>query len=336
MAMMLLAGPGTATAAILINDAVQDWTGVGPNGAGGGDGTLPTTTSSSFTVTTGASVLVVQYDGFGDNAPDVVPTITWDGQTLSLAGSQTDNHGASSNYADIFYLYNPLAALGNPSSASSVLTITGSGRSYAIGAFTLSNVDTSVAPTSAGAYNGASVTVTTSSSTVAGSFAAVAESARPTASQSFTLSSISGSATQQWNWWDNNAAELGGGVVSNLSAGASTVTNALSLSQASRNSMVVAVFAPKLLMPFVWTGSVSTSWDKSTANWSGAGAVYTEPDSRGVVFDNSNTSGNTNINIASVVQPLSVTFNNGALAYAFSARRSPAQAPSLSALRRAA
>ena len=68
-----------------------------------------------------------------------------------------------------------------------------------------------------------------------------------------------------------------------------------------------------------WTGSVSTAWDTSTANWklNSSGGTTTYIDSPGpdtVVFDDG-AGANGIVNIAVAVHPASVTFSNTATSY---------------------
>ncbi len=100
--------------------------------------------SNSFTVTAaqGSSVLVVPYDEYATNATgiDATPTIQWvtsgGTQTLLLAASQVSNAG-SYTYAQVYYLF-------NPDVGSGTITLSGQGRAYAMNAYTLSGVNTSV------------------------------------------------------------------------------------------------------------------------------------------------------------------------------------------------
>lgn len=62
-----------------------------------------------------------------------------------------------------------------------------------------------------------------------------------------------------------------------------------------------------------WTGSVNSTWDTSTLNWtsSGLGATYAENDT--VAFDDSAVS--TNVNYSTTHTPLDLNFSNNSLAY---------------------
>ena len=81
----------------------------------------------------------------------------------------------------------------------------------------------------------------------------------------------------------------------------------------------VELFGTAPLASLVWTGSTNSIWSLagSDTNWSSSSQAYS--DGSNVIFDNSNTSGHTSINIANPgVQPASVTFNNSSLPYVFS------------------
>ena len=60
------------------------------------------------------------------------PTISWNGTPLTLAGSLVSTN-SSYCYSNIYYLYNPPSGTYN-------LTVSGSGRTFALDAFTLSGV----------------------------------------------------------------------------------------------------------------------------------------------------------------------------------------------------
>src|SRR5580658_5667995 len=77
LAAVTLGALGAAQAQISVYNPEQFWSGAGTAGAAGGDTPLNYTTTSSFTITAGASVLVVQYDGLCNltTPVDVVPTI---------------------------------------------------------------------------------------------------------------------------------------------------------------------------------------------------------------------------------------------------------------------
>ncbi len=68
--------------------------------------------------------------------------------------------------------------------------------------------------------------------------------------------------------------------------------------------------------PITWTGGSTAMWSLATSdtNWNSPSQAYT--DGANVIFDNTGT--NTNITIASAVQPSTVVFNNSTNPYSFS------------------
>jgi autotransporter-associated beta strand protein len=303
--------------------------GIGYNTGGsandGADGTI--TQSDTFTVSPTANVLVVQFGELyqpGDN-PNVAITWTPTGgtaQPLSL-GIQQISAATSHVLSEVLYLNTPVAGSGT-------LGISAFGRTDEVGAFTLNGVNTAIAPVVQGVDGGTtSDSITLGAGTSSGSFAAVAEGFRVNAGGTtpFTLTSTSGTATQQYSNIDapDSVAQYGGGVVSGLGAGASTITES-DTNVTSRNELAVAVFTPlPNAGPFTWVGGGGSggnaSWDTTatTTNWkltaSGAPTAYT--DGGFVTFDDNGA--NPNITIASPgVNPLSITFANLMNAYTLS------------------
>jgi autotransporter-associated beta strand protein len=270
----LLAAPGAALAAITIQDSFVNY-GIGYNTGGtanaGGDGAINYTTTSNFTVTPGANELVVQFDESLQNGDTSGINVTWDGMALTCASSiQSANN--SFLISQIWYLKNPPAA-------SSAFTITGTGRTFSLGAFSLTGVNSAIAPVgyAKDTTTGKSSAVTTAASTPMGSFAAVAEGLRTAANTNtaFFLGASGGAPTQQWtvidSGPDNGTFQYGGGVVSNLPFGATTITQSNSNSSGNRNEIAVAVFTsaggPS------WNLSGNGSWN-SPGSW-GSAAVPT-------------------------------------------------------------
>ena len=120
LAMILLGGPNAARAAITIQDGLQQSPLIGPSPSTSTDVAL--SGSEPFTVTLGASVLVVQYGEFAQNlgTAQADPLIQWNGQTLTQ-GSLTVTNSQTYNYSEVYYLYNP-----TPGSGS--VTLSGYGR----------------------------------------------------------------------------------------------------------------------------------------------------------------------------------------------------------------
>ncbi|MEI6077925.1 MAG: autotransporter-associated beta strand repeat-containing protein, partial [Verrucomicrobiota bacterium] len=67
----------------------------------------------------------------------------------------------------------------------------------------------------------------------------------------------------------------------------------------------------------VWSGAVSGNWNTTTANWQSNGVSGTYQNGNAVLFDDT-AAANTTINVASVVTPSSVIFNNAGNNYTFS------------------
>ena len=316
-----LAAPAAAqTAAISVVDTSSGTSGVSSGGSDGNDypisGTLP------FMVSSNANALVVQYGEFAqaNTGPDANPIIEWNGVPLTQGIVQVSYY-SSYVYADIYYLMNPTPGVGS-------LTVSGSGRSYAMGAYTLSGVNTAIAPSVLGEDNqivSGVCSVTLPGTTTTGSFAAVAETDRTnnldSLPKNFTLSATSGTAVQLWSLLDTGPSkyiEGGGGYVTNLSAGATTITATNVNGASNRQEMAVAVFTPIAANgTCTWTGATNGNWSLagSGANWSGAGSTYT--DGSAVIFQDS--AQNTNISISgSGVRPAMVTFTNNTTPYTFS------------------
>ena len=286
------------------------------------------TTPESFTVTSGSdnSVLVVQLDEYSQynstSGSSANPTITWtpSGGTATPVPMIEREISSSTTYvyADIF-------ALKNPAGGTGTLTISGSFRAAYADAFTLSGVSTAV---SAGTYgsqaNAATTAVSLSNTTAANSFAVTAQGDR-LGTLGFLMTPTSGSPQIQWTNTDATGNfNSGGGYVANLAAGATTITN--SANTTSRNTFGVAVFTP-LVAPagaMVWGGTgASGNWDvDTTKNWQTPSTLsyYIEPNN-GVLFNDSagTLGGTTNVVVAQVVSPKSVTFNNNTYPYTFTA-----------------
>ena len=316
------------SAAITVVDTSSGTTGNNTTGSSSNQTDYPISGSLPFTVSSGADAIVVQYSEFAQNNTglDANPIIEWNGVPLTKGIVQLSVN-SSYVYADIFYLMNPTAGAGS-------LTVSGSGRTYTLGAFTLSGVNTAIAPTCVGQDSTSEFvsSVTLSSTTAAGSFAAVAEGFRTATyyrgpSTNFTLTaSTSGPAVQLWTQLDpGDYTEAGGGYVANLSAGATTITASNSNALNNRNEVAAAVFLPISNSPssssaFAWTGGAGSGgtalWNTTAGNWSNSSGTATYSDNMPLAF--SSTGINTNITIASTVNPGSLTFSNGTTPYSFS------------------
>jgi fibronectin type 3 domain-containing protein len=218
-------------------------------------GIQPPTVSKTFTVSPGASVLVVpvylQYTNTGPVTTDVSPaTLSWGGQTLTKAIGQA-NTGAGSPPAAcaIYYLFNPI-----PGTQTISCTDTSGLPVWilAIDAYTLDNVDPTIAPTALGGAKqyGSDTLNEVFSSTPFGAFVAVnAGSGGP---GSITASSgtpsyayfVNGSATTpQYSHQD----VLMGGVLGLLS-GSQTIFHH-DTSSGVPDTLATAIFAPVIIGP---------------------------------------------------------------------------------------
>lgn len=200
-----------------------------------------TYTSSSFTVSPGANVLVVFLEDRQNGTLLAEPaTITWNGQTLT---QDTNSQPNSSNFRSMamYHLYNPPAGSGTFS--TTYVPIGGVGNNTVwFSAFTLSGVDTTTAPNILQANSAASVTSISASTTgvAAGSWAAVG-SVWGTTGGTLTTTGTGGTATQVVN---NNigGSEANAGYVANLSAG--SVTVGVSVTTGNKAAFISEIFAP--------------------------------------------------------------------------------------------
>ena len=325
----------TALAQINIVNANTGFTADGQNGTGtppaGSDFTPLNPQSNTFTVSPTANVLVVQFGEGGQTTTEPTPTITWNNgtttQALTQGVVQFDPATQTFIYSEIFYLYNP-----NPGTNGTISVSGVNGRSYDVGALTLSGVNTTVAPTkgshdsTTGSPNSFAVTIPSP-----GSLAVVDEAFRSiegTAGSPFTLTSTTGAAVQQYSVSDDatggnpgNTGELveyGGGTVTGLSAGSNTFTASATTGETNRAEMSVLIFTPA---PIAWTGGSSPAnqnWSDGT-NWSGGAApgATTGTTSGGIALFNAAYT-NPGVNLPIVVDSgrniAGITFDTGALA----------------------
>ena len=99
------------------------------------------TVSQSFTVTAGASVLVVLVEDKGASAVNSEPaTLAWGSQTILQAVAQ-DNPAPTLRGESIYYLFNP-----TPGTNTITVTVANSPTGVEMTAYTLNGVDTTVAP----------------------------------------------------------------------------------------------------------------------------------------------------------------------------------------------
>jgi hypothetical protein len=287
--------PAVSQGAIVIHDALAT---TGPNPDPATTSNTSTTDSLTYTVSPGASVLVVQL-GFAADSYASTPSVTWNG--TSLTGYVETSSASTNVIAAVYYLL-------NPTPGTHTITTTNSVRASGMGAFSLSGVNTAYAgvstgivteaksdtsPSSAkstisltGLTSGDVAVVTTGNRTVNGSFV-------PGTSTITLTDSVSGNtATQQWlavNQPPSTFAAQTGGIDfiggSNTTA---TISNTISPDQGSRNEIAAVVFAPATTVPAI---SISSSATRFLA-----GSI-----TAGVISGNVTNTGSSNYNFTSIV-----------------------------------
>jgi hypothetical protein len=250
----LLSGSAQASILVLDNPVATPW-------EAGAAGTL----TQSFTVSSGASVLVVGVSNKSGSAP---ATITWNGLTITKAVDKACD-GTVRDVA-FYYIYNPLATFGNATTTGSIVGTFGG--PYTANAFTLQGVDTSVAALTGsafttGSHNPVSATInvpTTGAWANPGGAWAVAEECTnldTTVNQAnkntgFTFTGSSGTSQALWfakHGGDTNVnTGTGVGLVEGLTTGSNTITGTIlpiGGDNYVRSAMATVVFAPALPEP---------------------------------------------------------------------------------------
>jgi hypothetical protein len=196
-------------------------------------------TISNFTVSAMANVLVVLVEDKGASAVNSEPaTLAWGSQTILKAVAQ-DNPNTNLRGESVYYLFNPTPGTNNITAA-----VANNPVDVEMTAYTLSGVDTTVAPkTGSGGNTTAEVTFTVPG-VVAGSWAAVNST---WASQS-PVPSITGTGgtnvMTSFLMVDNQSTILTAGYISGLSGGADTFTASWDAG-GQKNNFAVAVFTPQ-------------------------------------------------------------------------------------------
>ncbi|MGA3265515.1 MAG: hypothetical protein ABSE16_01680 [Verrucomicrobiota bacterium] len=233
-----------------------------------GFGHSSTTISANFTVSSGASVLVVSLFSRDDDrrTDPFAGNVTYGGVPLT-EGVWTNNGGSTYASSDICYLWNPPAGTqtitANDTSGSTPSAMT-------MQAYTLSGVDTTLAPVTYAAQNAATTSVAVSLSPATPAWAwAVVNSSYGTGGISMGVSSSSGQVNCPCI---DNVTEQCMGYVANLNAGASTITAAPTNGAGGQKMALVAlVFTPAFTAAptnVVATGlanAIKLTWDDATA-----------------------------------------------------------------------
>jgi hypothetical protein len=206
----------------------------------------PATITNAFTVTQGASVMVVElYDNNNDTAAPGPTALVWSNTTLGTTQlltlcEATNTTAYTWTWADLYYLWDPAPGVG-------VVTGTDTNSqesSMFMQVFTLSGVDTTVLPFAAGNGNGnaSTLSVDTETNTVFGSWAAVMSvNYNGGGGNNVTIKAGSGGAVEDNFRPDGLQCTMG--YITNLAAGAATIT-ANATGGATHMDMAAEVFAP--------------------------------------------------------------------------------------------
>ncbi len=214
LALLLLATPGQAAIAIQDGSPLTYTY------------TASAAISKSFTVTAGASVLVVLVEDRSVNNAEPA-TINWlGGQTLTR-DVQSSGIPSTTRGLAMYHLYNP-----TPGTTNIVATVTGASGNW-VTAYTLSGVDTTIAPIVAGATSGSTSTTTTALNinvmgVPAGAWAAVNAcwGNTPSTSAYINVTNQAGVTINSTTVVDgaDNATTAAAGYVSSLTAGTNIFT----------------------------------------------------------------------------------------------------------------
>src|ERR1039457_4649904 len=196
------------------------------------------TVSQSLTVTAGASVLVVLVEDKGASAVNSEPaTLAWGSQTILQAVAQ-DNSAPTLRGESIYYLFNPAVGTHNITA-----TVTNSPTNVEMTAYTLSGVDTTVAPqTGSGGDQTSGVTLNVpgvaAGSCVVFNATWAANTPNPTITGTGGTTAISNLLVV-----DNQSTIMSAGYILGLSAGIDTFSAPWSAA-GQKNNFAVAVFTP--------------------------------------------------------------------------------------------
>lgn len=230
------------------------------------DGSLDITTTTgsttvsknNFTVTPGATVLVVSLVDRNNSSADTGPeSLTWDvgtPQTLTRVAS-VNGAGSTWAWANIYYLFNP-----SPGTATITATdVSGNTPSVmAIQAYTLSGVDTAVAPL-AYTTNGnpiGSVTLTLDSAVPMLGWTVVCSHYGTTTGNAYQLSATGG--TMNYTRISATIQEAMG-YVADLMPGGGEITGRDTTGATQKLALAAAVFTPYLPGPAAPTGLTATA-----------------------------------------------------------------------------
>ncbi len=253
-----------------------------------------TLTTSSFTVSSGASVMVAYYASKdatpGSGTATVPSSLTFNSspaQTLTLIVTTNSNNGATYGDVAIYCLTNPVAGSGTITANQS----NGDGAQIWLMAYTLSGVDTTVSPVFGGSFNdvGTAGTKIMSNNVVvaaANSWAAIASIGRNGASGNIVNFSANGGTLVSSNNNQGAVGCVGFSYVSGLPSGNPDIFYATNTVTNPKNAMAEAVFAPLNPPPatpatFTATGSTSPNTVQVSLSWTASSGATTYNIKRG-------------------------------------------------------
>jgi autotransporter-associated beta strand protein len=270
-----------------------------------------TPVSQLVTVTAGASVLVVLLEARDSAFTNDTVIPTWNGAALTQA-VQDDLNKNTYRYDDIWYLLNP-----TPATANLVVPTMAGLDDISVTAYTLSGVNTSIAPL-VGATNASSTgdTLTFDVTGVTGnSWAAVnAVWATTNVTPAITVSSgtpVTTTVTAA------AASSMTAGYVSGLSPGSVTFTSVWT-GTSQKAEFAAAIFTPAVTpagMVALWTGAANANWDTTTTNWTSGVAATNYSDGDSVLFNDAAVA--SNVDLTANFSPGNVTVSNNMLVYVF-------------------
>ena len=222
------------------------------------NGTSPITSTSdtisdTFTVTGGNAIVVELQTKQGDTSA-FNGTLSWNGVTLNLIGSEISNAGT---YRKVGFYYAPISSTGTSAISGSATSNNGANYQESwLTAYTLSGVDNSIVPSFANGYelaadsNGATVnTLTFTNNIAAGSLAVVNDDYGNSGFTETIQDSAGGNSTLVQDNADA-ATSVALGYISGLGAGPQTITATASGGVTNTKSpFIAAIFTPAASAP---------------------------------------------------------------------------------------
>lgn len=219
-------------------------------------------TYPSFTVTPGASVLIVNVFTRDNQTADALPaTLPWGSQTLTKIAS-VNNGNSTWAWSEIYYLNNP-----DPITQDITISETPSSQAMTLQVFTLAGTDTAFPPVPYTVRNASATTVTANlAGTPAGSWAAVSSSY---GTGNLLMTATASSGTPVYATVQNSISQCMG-YVSNIVNSASTIT-VTDTAGNQKIGLAIAVFPAQGALPLAPTLSGGQSGSQVVLNWT-AGA----------------------------------------------------------------